>query len=91
MTDGVENRRDPRKVLEDASLSEMTSESNVVYQAIGFLSEVLQVPADTALSLLQEQARAAGADLSHIAGEVIARRRPLPPLPPVSPGTLEET
>ena len=56
----------------------MTTESNVVYQAAGFVSAVLEIPVDTALTVLLEEAHATGVDLAVLAREVITRRRPVP-------------
>ena len=60
------------------SLTEVTTRSNVVYQAAGFVSFILKTPVDTALTLLLDEARATGVDVAVLAQDVISRRCPVP-------------
>ena len=76
MTGRDDEHREPPAT--SGSLTELTSQSNVVYQAAGFVSAALHVPVDAALTVLLDEARATDVELAALARDVIARRRPVP-------------
>ena len=76
MTGRDDEHREPPAT--SGSLTELTSQSNVVYQAAGFVSAALHVPVDAALTVLLDEARATDVELAALARDVIARLRPVP-------------